>query len=254
MPDNIHRRKIVVNGVVQGVGFRPFVYNLARRYGLAGLVANYSAGVKIEVEGSAPVLERFEKSLQEELPAQALLIDYRSEDVPTVGAQDFVIDLSEVSGKAATLVSPDLALCSDCLVELFDSVDRRYHYPFINCTQCGPRYSIVTGIPYDRAATAMHHFTMCAECQREYRDPTNRRFHAQPNACPVCGPQISLCAGGGGTIAKGPQAVLKAAGLLAEGRILAIKGLGGFHLAVDAGNEDAVCLLRHRKVREEKPL
>jgi hydrogenase maturation protein HypF len=254
MPDKIHRRKIMVNGVVQGVGFRPFVYNLARRCGLTGSVANNSPGVKVEVEGHAPELDRFEKSLQEELPAQALLVDYRSEDVPAVGTQDFVIDLSEVSGRAATLVAPDLALCRDCLAELFDPADRRYRYPFINCTNCGPRYSIVTGIPYDRAATAMRHFEMCEDCHREYRDPTDRRFHAQPNACPICGPQISLCDGGGSTVAQGPQVVIKAAELLTEGRVLAIKGLGGFHLAVDAGNEDAVRLLRQRKGREEKPL
>lgn len=254
MPDNIHRRKIVVNGIVQGVGFRPFVYNLANRYGLAGLVANTSAGVNIEVEGPAPELSCFEKSLQEELPVQAIIIDCRSENVPPVGARDFVIDLSEVSGRASTLVAPDLALCHDCLAELFDSTDRRYQYPFINCTNCGPRHSIVTGIPYDRAATAMRHFEMCTACCREYQDPSNRRFHAQPNACPVCGPQISLCDSGGGVVATGHQAVIKVAGLLAEGRILAIKGLGGFHLAVDATNEDAVRLLRQRKGREEKPL
>jgi hydrogenase maturation protein HypF len=254
MPDNIKRRKILVNGIVQGVGFRPFVYNLARRYGLAGLVANTSAGVKIEVEGPAPELARFERSLHDELPPQAVLVDCRSDDIPAVGAGDFVIDLSEVSDRAATLVAPDLALCRACLAELFDPADRRYRYPFINCTNCGPRYSIVTGIPYDRAATAMRHFAMCADCRREYQDPANRRFHAQPNACPVCGPRISLCDHGGNPVAHGQPAVIKTAALLAEGRIIAIKGLGGFHLAVDAANETAVRLLRQRKGREEKPL
>jgi hydrogenase maturation protein HypF len=192
--------------------------------------------------------------LHDELPAQAVLLDCRSEDIPAVAAGDFVIDLSEVSGRAATLVAPDLALCHDCLAELFDPADRRYRYPFINCTNCGPRYSIVTGIPYDRAATAMRHFAMCAECRREYQDPANRRFHAQPNACPVCGPRISLCDRGGNPVAQGRQAVLQTAVLLAEGRIIAVKGLGGFHLAVAAANEAAVRLLRQRKGREEKPL
>lgn len=254
MPDNILRRKIVVNGIVQGVGFRPFVYKLANRYGLAGTVANTSAGVNIEVEGSALELSRFEKSLQDELPAQAVIIDCLSEDILSLGASDFVIDLSEVSGKAATLVAPDLALCRDCLSELLDSTDRRYHYPFINCTNCGPRYSIVTSIPYDRAATAMCSFTMCPDCLHEYQDPSNRRFHAQPNACSDCGPQITLCDSKGHSHAEKQLAVVKAVELLTEGKILAVKGLGGFHLAVDAANEEAVRLLRHRKVREEKPL
>lgn len=254
MSENIYRRKILVNGVVQGVGFRPFVYNMATRYGLVGLVANTSAGVSIEVEGPAPELDHFEESLREELPAQAVIIDYLSKDIPFAEASNFVIDLSETSGKATTLVAPDLALCHDCRDELFEPTDHRYQYPFINCTNCGPRYSIVTGIPYDRAATAMRHFEMCPVCQREYQDPSNRRFHAQPNACPDCGPQVTLLDGKGQMIKEKQAALEKAAELLAGGKILAIKGLGGFHLAVDATNEEAVLLLRKRKFREEKPL
>lgn len=254
MPDNILRRKISVNGIVQGVGFRPFVYKLAKRYGLTGQVANTTAGVGIEVEGPAATVASFERSLQEEVPPQAVLLDYRSEAVPVGGTTDFIIDLSTVSGSAATLVAPDLALCRDCLAELFDPADRRYRYPFINCTNCGPRYSIVTGIPYDRAATAMRHFAMCPACRLEYLDPANRRFHAQPNACHDCGPQVALCDSKGQLVMSRHQAVVGAAALLAEGRILAIKGLGGFHLAVDAANEAAVRLLRQRKKREEKPL
>jgi len=255
MPDKIHRRKIVVNGIVQGVGFRPFVFNLARRYGLVGLVGNTSAGVRIEAEGEKGSLDDFENSLREELPPQAVLTSFHSEHIPIREEISFTIDLSATGGPVATQVAPDLAVCRDCLRELFDPADRRYLYPFINCTNCGPRYSIITGIPYDRAATAMRHFRMCELCQLEYDDPADRRFHAQPNACAVCGPQLSLCDKNGRAVSMtGREALTEAVRLLSGGQILAVKGLGGFHLACDATDDEAVRRLRRRKNREEKPL
>ncbi|MDF1578415.1 MAG: carbamoyltransferase HypF [Desulfobulbales bacterium] len=252
MADNLQRRRIVVNGIVQGVGFRPFVYNLARRYGLVGTVSNTSAGVEIEIEGID--LDRFENSLKNDLPPQAVLSSFATEVIPLRNYTEFSIGLSRGVGRVSTQIAPDLAVCPDCLRELFDPDDRRYLYPFINCTNCGPRYSIVTGIPYDREKTAMRRFEMCDDCRAEYEDPADRRFHAQPNGCPECGPRISLCGSDGREIAGAEQVVARAAGLLRDGGILAVKGLGGFHLACDARNEETVRLLRHRKNREEKPL
>jgi len=254
MPDNVQRRRIVVNGIVQGIGFRPFVYNLAHSLGLTGLVINTSAGVKIEAEGASSGLDDFETSLKNDLPPQAILTSFASHVIPLCHDKTFTIGFSQENEKASTQIAPDLALCPDCLRELFDPNDRRYLYPFINCTNCGPRYSIVTGIPYDREKTAMRHFAMCADCRREYEDLSNRRFHAQPNACPDCGPQLDLCDSDGQVIARAGQVPAKAAELLATGKILAVKGLGGFHLAVGAANEATVRELRRRKGREEKPL
>jgi hydrogenase maturation protein HypF len=234
------------------VGFRPFVYNLAHRYGLAGTVINTSAGVEIEVEGTG--LDHFENSLKHDLPPQAEISSFTCEVIPVLNDTVFSIGFSSGVEKVSTQIAPDLAVCSDCLRELFDPEDRRYLYPFINCTNCGPRYSIVTGIPYDREKTAMRWFKMCDDCRAEYEDPANRRFHAQPNACPKCGPRISLCGSDGKEIAGASRAVARASELLREGRILAVKGLGGFHLACDAKNEEAVRRLRRRKHREEKPL
>ncbi len=254
LPAEAVRCRLDIDGVVQGVGFRPFVFNLARRFGLAGFVTNTSRGVEIEVEGEAGRLAAFVAALPVEAPPQAVIDKLAKTPLAPTGERGFLIAPSRVAGKAATLIAPDLAVCPDCLRELFDPADRRYRYPFINCTNCGPRYSIVTGIPYDRPATAMRHFTMCPECQREYDDPGDRRFHAQPNACPVCGPKIRLVAGNGDELAGPPAAVAEAAERLRRDEIVALKGLGGFHLAVDAASEAAVARLRLRKRREEKPL
>jgi hydrogenase maturation protein HypF len=246
------RRRITVSGIVQGVGFRPFVFLLANRHGLSGWVANSSHGVEIEVQGEEETLARFLTALANEAPAQALVTGMASDAIPAQQESGFTITLSADTGPAATLIAPDLALCADCLTELFDPHDRRHRYPFINCTQCGPRFTIIRAIPYDRPTTAMAPFTMCPACQAEYDDPLDRRFHAQPNACPACGPRVELVDHQGLPLAGDP--VTQAAGLLTQGRILAIKGLGGFHLAVDADNTAAVQRLRERKGRPEKPL
>jgi hydrogenase maturation protein HypF len=248
------RRRIEIGGVVQGVGFRPFVYNLACRYGLTGFVSNTSRGVEIEVEGEAARLAAFFSGLSGQAPPQAEIVSLTSVSIPPAGDTSFRIEHSRSAGRAATLIAPDLALCADCLTELFDPADRRYRYPFINCTNCGPRYSIVSGIPYDRPATAMRHFTMCAECRHEYDDPGDRRFHAQPNACPACGPRLWLADQVGKELAAGHSAIEAAAIRLRGGEIIAVKGLAGFHLAVNAEDQAAVLRLRQRKGREEKPL
>jgi len=249
----IVRRKIEIGGVVQGVGFRPFVYNLARRHELVGFVANTSTGVEIEVQGAPEVLAAFASALREEAPPQAEIFSLCSSVLLPAAETDFRIHHSQATGLANTLIAPDLALCRDCLRELLDQADRRYLYPFINCTNCGPRYSIVTAIPYDRPATAMRHFAMCDECRREYEDPDDRRFHAQPVACPACGPRVWLTDVAGMELASAQAAFSLGVELLGSGKVLALKGLGGFHLAVDAGNAQAVARLRQRKGREEKP-
>ena len=252
-------RIIRVAGIVQGVGFRPFVYNLAREMGLAGWVLNHSGGVDIVVEGPAEQLDRFVQELQRRRPPLAYIVSLQVQPTAVQGYADFTIRPSEQVAGQYLLISPDVATCPDCLRELFDPADRRYRYPFINCTNCGPRFTIIADIPYDRANTTMRVFPMCPDCQREYDDPTNRRFHAQPNACPVCGPHIWLTDPAGRPLAAGPdhadtEAVLAAVKeLLLAGRILAIKGLGGFHLACDATNPEAVALLRQRKRRPAKP-
>lgn len=245
------RRRVIVNGIVQGVGFRPFVYRQAIHHRLTGFVANTSHGVEIEIQGQPGDLEQFIDSLALQSPAQSLLVEVTVTLIPPGAERDFTIRLSDASGPVSTFISPDLSICQECLQELFNPADRRYRYPFINCTHCGPRFTIIQGLPYDRPATAMAPFAMCPACQSEYDNPLDRRFHAQPNACPLCGPRVMICDNRGYSIAG--DAFSAAAALLADGRILAIKGLGGFHLAVDAGNEPAVQRLRARKGRAEKP-
>lgn len=245
------RRQIEVSGIVQGVGFRPFVFRLAKNRGLTGTIRNTSAGVTIEVQGAPQAVDQFVTCLPVEAPPLARITSITALEVPTKDETEFRIVSSE-AGAARTLISPDIAICSDCLRELFDPADRRYRYPFINCTNCGPRFTIVRDIPYDRASTSMAVFPMCARCRAEYDDPLNRRFHAQPNACPDCGPHVELWDNSGSNIADGDP-VGKAVEALRGGQVVAVKGLGGFHLAADALNPAAVKLLRERKRRVEKP-
>ena len=248
----VTRRRFVVAGIVQGVGFRPFVYRLARTHGLSGWVRNTPAGVEIEVQGAAEALASFSCALADEAPPLAVINSISSEDIPLADEHAFSI-LSSGTGAAAIQIAPDSALCGDCLRELFDPVDRRYRYPFITCTNCGPRYSIITGIPYDRPKTTMAGFPLCPDCLAEYHDPGNRRFHAQPVACPACGPQVQLVDALGNVLIEKDAALLRAVELLQKGAILAVKGIGGYHLAVDACNQGAVQRLRERKKRDEKP-
>ena len=228
-----------MTGVVQGVGFRPFVHGLATRLGLAGFVLNDGAGVVVEIEGAPAGLDAFVDALRAEAPSLARIASVAIEPAVPFGEVAFRIAESVASGRTAA-IPPDVATCDDCLRELFDPADRRFRYAFVNCTQCGPRFTIVTRVPYDRPNTTMAGFSMCADCRREYEDPADRRFHAEPIACPACGPRLSM-------------PLEEAVGLLREGAILAVKGLGGYHLACEAGNEDAVARLRSRKHREEKP-
>jgi hydrogenase maturation protein HypF len=252
MPKKVIAKRLSVNGIVQGVGFRPFVFQLADRYGLKGEVANTSAGVSIHVEGPPERLASFESDLAAKSPPLAHIVEISSQAEPVQHFTDFSIVKSQGESAMSTLISPDVAVCEDCLRELFDPVNRRYHYAFINCTNCGPRYTIIDDIPYDRPKTSMRHFRMCRQCQDEYDNPRDRRFHAQPNACPACGPQVALFDHRRNPIAS-DDAIQTAAALLKQGHILAVKGLGGFHLAVDAENMPAVIRLRNRKLREEKP-
>ncbi|MBU5613117.1 carbamoyltransferase HypF [Geomonas azotofigens] len=244
------RASLEIDGIVQGVGFRPFVYRLALRFGLSGWVRNTGQGVQIEAEGEGDHLLTFSHALREQAPPLAVIGALKFEKIAPTGDEGFVILDSAKAGKGGE-VSPDCDVCDDCLAELFDPDNRRYLYPFINCTNCGPRYSIITGIPYDRPATTMAGFAMCDDCLAEYHDPLHRRFHAQPNACPVCGPRLSLVDRDGVAVAGNPLEQALAA--LREGRIVAVKGVGGYHLAVDACSEAAVGLLRRRKKRDEKP-
>lgn len=246
------RRLVKVTGIVQGVGFRPFVYNLACGLNLSGHVFNHSAGVDIEVEGSQGSLARFETDLTRLAPPLAHIISVTSANIPSTGIKGFTITESDSGGAKTALIAPDSDVCADCLMELFDPSDRRHRYPFINCTNCGPRFTIVEAIPYDRPNTTMASFIMCADCRAEYENPADRRFHAQPIACPGCGPRVTLldCAF---NPLETTDAVRGAARLLSEGAILAIKGIGGYHLACDAENEEAVLKLRARKRRDEKP-
>ncbi|HEU5198837.1 MAG TPA: carbamoyltransferase HypF [Ktedonobacterales bacterium] len=246
------RRRILAQGIIQGVGFRPFVYGLAQRWGLTGFVLNDSAGVTIEVEGAPEAVDGFVRALREETPPLARIDTLVVEPVAPRQEKAFKIVQSQAGAERQALISPDMALCDDCLRELFDPGDRRYRYPFINCTNCGPRFTIIQDVPYDREKTTMRGFPLCAACQAEYDDPLNRRFHAQPNACPVCGPQLALldmdeqpveCA----------DPILEAAQRLMAGAILAIKGIGGYHLACNALDAEAVQRLRQRKQREAKP-
>jgi hydrogenase maturation protein HypF len=248
---NIH-----ISGIVQGVGFRPFVYNLASRFGLAGWVRNTSAGVDIAVDGPAETLAAFVQALHDEAPPLSRIDEFVAAYGPQNGFLGFEILHSEAIPDAFQPISPDVAICADCLRELFDPQDRRYHYPFINCTNCGPRFTIIQDIPYDRPQTTMALFQMCADCAREYADPTDRRFHAQPVACPNCGPRAWLEQRNGETferVSSEGEAIQHTRALLATGHVVAIKGLGGFHLACDATNPEAVNKLRRRKLRVDKP-
>ncbi|NTV51130.1 MAG: carbamoyltransferase HypF [Geobacteraceae bacterium] len=248
----IRRRKHAIHGIVQGVGFRPLVYRLACERGLTGWVRNTPAGVEIEIQGTDILLDSFEHELLKRLPPLAQITSHAHTDIP-VGDDQFFMILPSGTGVAEIRIAPDSALCSDCLRELLDPADRRYRYPFITCTNCGPRYSIITDIPYDRPKTTIAAFPLCSDCLREYQNPLDRRFHAQPIACHTCGPQVSLVTSTGDRIAMHNEAVIQAVELLKNGAIIAIKGIGGYHLAVDAGNHAAVARLRQRKKRDEKP-
>jgi hydrogenase maturation protein HypF len=252
MTDNYVAKRLKVNGIVQGVGFRPFVFLLAEKYGLKGEVANTSSGVSIHVEGSPHNVVAFETDLKSQSPPLAYIVEISSQTEDVKNHTDFAIAKSKSESVKATLISPDVSVCDDCLSELRDPDDRRYQYPFINCTNCGPRYTIIEDIPYDRPKTSMRQFDMCSPCQSEYDDPHQRRFHAQPNACADCGPHVSLYDHHRKEL-RVENPIEKAAGLLKQGYILAVKGLGGYHLAADATNTDAVERLRSRKRREEKP-
>jgi hydrogenase maturation protein HypF len=248
------RRRLRVTGTVQGVGFRPFVYRHATALGLSGSVCNDSSGVLIDVEGGAADIAELQRRLVAQAPPLA-----RVETVETVvlppdgGRPGFLIVESDAAGAPDVPVSVDTGACADCLAEVDDPDDRRYQYPFTNCTNCGPRYTIVKSVPYDRPATTMAGFAMCAACRREYDDPGDRRFHAQPNACPDCGPHVSLRAADGAVLADGVDALEATVAALERGQIVAVKGVGGYHLAVDAGKDEAVTRLRRRKERDDKP-
>ncbi len=248
----MERRAITVEGIVQGVGFRPFVYALAKRLGLCGFVKNQTGLVLIEAEGNRVALDRFESELRENAPPLARISAVSCWTQAVRGDDQFRIETSDHDARSPIFISPDVATCPDCLAELFDPTDRHYRYPFLNCTNCGPRLTIIRGAPYDRARTTMASFPMCSACAAEYCDPGDRRFHAQPAACPVCGPRLAVCNAGGEPIeTSDPLAFF--VDKLREGRIGALKGLGGFHLACDASSERTVRELRRRKHRDEKP-
>ncbi|HOD49962.1 MAG TPA: carbamoyltransferase HypF [Candidatus Hydrogenedentes bacterium] len=249
MSTRIH---ITVSGAVQGVGFRPFVYGLATRAGLAGFVLNEPRGVTIELEGPREAIGVFLAELESSPPPLARIERIETRETAPLGESGFRIRESAAYGERSVLVPPDLATCSDCLREMADPSDRRYRYPFINCTNCGPRYTIIQDLPYDRAKTTMADFVMCSACRAEYEDPANRRFHAEPTCCPVCGPRVWLADRAGGEVPCGAP-IGEAIRCLSAGAIVAIKGLGGFHLACDAANTEAVALLRARKHRDLKP-
>ncbi|MGE4551586.1 MAG: carbamoyltransferase HypF [Desulfovibrionaceae bacterium] len=251
----IIRFRFTVTGQVQGVGFRPFVYRLALEHGLTGRVRNAPEGVLIEVQGGGAALRAFEADLTGKLPPLARIITLAREELePEPGEDAFAIVTSTSGHGHRVLISPDIATCPDCLADLRDPNNRRYHYPFTNCTNCGPRYTITRSIPYDRPYTSMACFPMCPECEAEYGDPLDRRFHAQPNACPICGPEVWLTDVEGGELARDDAALRGLARRLADGAVMAVKGLGGFHLACDAVSDEAVDELRIRKGRPHKPL
>jgi hydrogenase maturation protein HypF len=259
--------RLHINGIVQGVGFRPFVYGLAERLALTGWVRNTSAGVDIQVDGTESALKEFSRALEQDAPPLALIASLEVESCPPNGFSSFEIVHSEPIPGAFQPISPDVSICQDCLFELFDETDRRYRFPFINCTNCGPRLTIIQDIPYDRPKTTMAPFELCPECASEYQDPKDRRFHAQPVACAECGPHIWLEyraeeLGDRGEVSVSPipnpqllstKTIVETQKLLTQGQILAIKGLGGFHLACDATNPKAVAELRRRKLRVDKP-
>jgi hydrogenase maturation protein HypF len=248
------RLHIVIHGAVQGVGFRPFIFRLAIEMSLNGWVSNSSQGVFIECEGEKENLDLFLLRIEKEKPPISFIQSLEYSFFDPVGYKEFQIRHSDTGGETTALVLPDIATCPDCLKEIFDSSNRRYLYPFTNCTNCGPRFTIIESLPYDRPNTTMKIFPMCWECREEYENPRDRRFHAQPNACPKCGPNIELWNETGKIICAQHDALLQSVAAIREGKIVAIKGLGGFHLIVDARNEKVITLLRERKHREEKPL
>ena len=255
MADRAHQRlRLVIRGAVQGVGFRPFVYRLAQELDVPGWVSNSTRGVFIEIEGDPMILEKFLERVQDETPPRAHIQSLDHTLLDTVGYHGFEIRESDSSGEKTVTVLPDIATCPECLAEVFDPKNRRYRYPFTNCTNCGPRYSIIEALPYDRPNTTMRGFKMCPECQSEYDAPSNRRFHAQPNACPVCGPRVELWDREGKSLAVGNEAVESVSKAIRDGAVVALKGLGGFHLVVDARNDETVRRLRERKHRDQKPL
>ncbi len=254
MSKTLFAKRLEISGVVQGVGFRPFVFGLAKKYRLAGSVSNTSEGVFAIVEGTPDNIDAFCREIKNNPPLLATVTKIRQTEIPITGYTGFKIVQSRASDSRTTLISPDVTVCRDCLSEMRDPNDRRYEYPFINCTNCGPRYTIIEDIPYDRPKTSMKQFVMCPDCQGEYDNPEDRRFHAQPNACPLCGPHVFLSDNQGKVVeSDSGSAILKAADLLLQGRILAVKGLGGFHLACDATCEAAVQRLRDQKRRPHKP-
>ena len=250
------RVEVHVSGIVQGVGFRPFVYGLAHKHSLRGCVFNNESGVLIDVEGQRESIDQFISELKSHPPSLARIESVRcSDDLEQAYYRDFQIVASAGNGRRFVPISPDVATCADCLRELLDPHDRRFRYPFINCTNCGPRFTIIEDVPYDRAQTTMREFLMCDACRSEYDNPLDRRFHAEPTACATCGPQVYLTekVSAAESIATGDQAVARTIDLLQSGKVVAIKGIGGFHLACDALNETAVSALRQRKYREDKP-
>jgi len=246
--------RLIIRGAVQGVGFRPFIYKLANELGLSGWVMNTTSGVFIEAEGAIPILHELIRRIEQEKPPRSFIQSLEPLFHDPVGHKVFEIRQSSVSGSKTALILPDIATCQDCLKEIFDPANRRYLYPFTNCTHCGPRFSIIKALPYDRQNTTMSHFIMCDQCLSEYENPLDRRFHAQPNACPVCGPHLEFLNPEGRLLSKHHDALMQAAEAIRKGLIVAVKGLGGFHLVADSRNDKAVMGLRHRKAREEKPL
>jgi hydrogenase maturation protein HypF len=250
------RQRLLVQGAVQGVGFRPFIYRLAAEIGIHGWVSNSAQGVLIEAEAARPQLDTFLAQIEAQKPPHSSIQRIVVEAIPAMGTMDnstFEIRESSHTGDRSTIILPDLGTCPDCLREMLDPTDRRYHYPFTNCTHCGPRYSIIKSLPYDRPNTTMQSFVMCEQCRAEYEDPLDRRFHAQPTACPTCGPQLSLWDAAGRETAIRYVALVRAAEAIRQGKVVALKGLGGFQLLVDARNSHAVQQLRERKHRPDKP-
>jgi hydrogenase maturation protein HypF len=250
---NAERARVAVQGIVQGVGFRPCVYRLATEMRLNGWILNSGQGVFIEIEGTRERLQSFLLRLEKEKPPRAVIQSMEFSFLDAVGYDRFEIRSSDQSGRKTASILPDIAVCADCLQEIFDPANRRYRYPFTNCTNCGPRFTIIEALPYDRPHTSMKRFAMCADCEREYHAPSDRRFHAQPNACSECGPSLELWDEKGNTVARTEEALSQAIQIVRTGRILALKGIGGFQLMVDAYRAEAVRRLRERKRRAEKP-
>ena len=249
----IRRMRITIRGAVQGVGFRPFVYRLASEMNLPGWVLNSPQGVFLEIEGPVANLESFLLRLQNEKPAPSFIQSLEFSYLDPVHYSSFEIRSSAQDGSQTALILPDIASCAECLSEVLNPRDRRYRYPFTNCTNCGPRFTIIESLPYDRPNTSMKSFEMCPDCRHEYEDPQDRRFHAQPNACPACGPALRLWDPNGRVLSERDGALLQSAAAVRAGKIVALKGLGGFLFLADAGNIKAVEALRLRKRREEKP-